>query len=103
MAPQKRKLKDDADNQRKRRNASQIPLQGPREPGPKAGPLAEMPMRESHTMPGGALSRNNDTDNRGELGTDGQDQIETPAGRRPTFDPIPITDSSAGRMTGQDL
>nr|KAK5436053.1 hypothetical protein LTR18_009632 [Exophiala xenobiotica] len=105
MAPQKRKLKDDADNQRKRQNASQIPLQGPREPGPEAGPLAEMPMRESHTVPGGALLRNSDTDNRGELGTstDRQEQIETPAGRRPAFDPIPITDSSAGRMTGQDL
>ncbi|KAK5205647.1 hypothetical protein LTR41_008715 [Exophiala xenobiotica] len=105
MAPQKRKLKDDAANQRKRQNASQIiPLQEPQEPGPEAGSLAEMPTRrESHTVAGGALARRDNTDNRGELGTDGQNQLETPAGRCKPFDPVPITDSSAGRMTGQDL
>ncbi|KAK5240466.1 hypothetical protein LTS06_012445, partial [Exophiala xenobiotica] len=83
MAPQKRKLKDDAANQRKRQNASQIiPLQEPQEPGPEAGSLAEMPTRrESHTVAGGALARRDNTDNRGELGTDGQNQLETPAGR----------------------
>ncbi len=104
MAGQKRKLKDDADNQRKRLNASQIPLQESEEPGSEAGSLAEMPTTESHAVASDALTRKDDIDNRGESDTDDQKQLETPSEERGDIKLIiPISDLSAGRLTGGEL